>query len=148
MIHSIVLPPLLETLPTAEIDMSMDEAAHRRSLDFHLYAISKTCLQPSMFVSVVPQVLMRIDMCRQGHSPDTPYYPLALLSTLLEMLRHKAELGHQDIPQYLDQLIPHLLGMCIYPTLAFQESTHVMMDPAILETIANLARLVMTHADA
>ncbi|KAF9280491.1 hypothetical protein BGZ68_007203 [Mortierella alpina] len=148
MIHSIVLPPLLETLPTAEIDMSMDEAAHRRSLDFHLYAISKTCLQPSMFVSVVPQVLMRIDMCRQGHSPDTPYYPLALLSTLLEMLRHKAALGHQDIPQYLDQLIPHLLGMCIYPTLAFQESTHVMMDPAILETIANLARLVMTHADA
>ncbi|KAF9575723.1 Leukotriene A-4 hydrolase [Mortierella alpina] len=147
MIHSIALPPLLETLPTSEIDMSMDEAAHRRSLDFHLYAISKTCLQPSMFVSVVPQVLMRIDMCCHGHSPDTPYYPLALLSTLLEMLRHKAALGHQDIPQYLDQLIPHLLGMCIYPTLAFHETTHVMMDPAILETIANLARLVMTHAD-
>ncbi|KAF9933574.1 hypothetical protein BGZ67_004202 [Mortierella alpina] len=147
MIHSIALPPLLETLPTAEIDMSMDEAAHRRSLDFHLYAISKICLQPSMFVSVVPQVLMRIDVCCQGHPPDTPYYPLALLSTLLEMLRHKAALGHQDIPQYLDQLIPHLLGMCIYPTLAFHETTHVMMDPAILETIANLARLVMTHAD-
>ncbi|KAF9959235.1 hypothetical protein BGZ72_010073 [Mortierella alpina] len=147
MIHSIALSPLLETLPTAEIDMSMDETAHRRSLDFHLYAISKTCLQPSMFASVVPQVLMRIDMSCQGPSHDTPYYPLALLSTLLEMLRHKAALGHQDIPQYLDQLIPHLLGMCIYPTLAFHETTHVMKDPAILETIANLARLVMTHAD-
>ncbi|KAG0203039.1 hypothetical protein BGX28_004565 [Mortierella sp. GBA30] len=149
---------LRQLLPDAESVCAVKQLARvllqdpspevQRNLDFYLYAISKTGLHPTMFVNIVPQMLMRIDMCCHGHhSLDTPYYPLALLNTLLEMLQHKATFGHQDIPQYLDQLIPHLLGMCIYPTLTFHGTAHVMKDPAILETIADLARLVVTHAD-
>src|SRR5690554_1144749 len=106
-IQSTALPPVLETFSSYGDDM--DEA---RS-EFNLHTISKLALEPSLFAIIVPQVLTRIDKCCHNHPPSTPY-PLALLTTLLGMLRCKADLGHHDIPQYLDQLVPHLLGMCIY----------------------------------
>ncbi|KAF9179450.1 hypothetical protein BGZ51_006913 [Haplosporangium sp. Z 767] len=139
-IQSTALPPVLETFSSYGDDM--DEAKS----EFNLHTISKLALEPSLFAIIVPQVLTRIDKCCHSHLPSTPY-PLALLTALLGMLRCKADLGHHDIPQYLDQLVPHLLGMCIYPTIAFHDSAHVMKDPAVLEVVADITRLVMIHAD-
>ncbi|KAF9953728.1 hypothetical protein BGZ65_004497, partial [Modicella reniformis] len=146
-VRSMALPAFFEMLPTSQNDMDVDTVVQRRSPEFILNAVTKIGLEPTLFAEIVPQILEKVDIVSKELSSSSARYPINLLTTLLVLLRAKAEKGHSDLPQYLDQLAPRLLGMCVFPTVTVDDADHVMRNSEILEVVAGIARIIMIHVD-
>ncbi|KAF9182984.1 hypothetical protein BGZ51_004321 [Haplosporangium sp. Z 767] len=147
-VRSMALPALFEMLPTSQSDMDVDTVVQKKSPEYILNAITKIGLEASLFADIVPQILEKLDLATNDFNSANATYPIALLTTLLVLLRSKAECGHTDLPQYLDSLVPHLIGMCIYPTVSQDDADNVMKNPEILDVVAGITRIVMIHVDA
>ncbi|KAF9359838.1 hypothetical protein BGX26_011306 [Mortierella sp. AD094] len=146
-IRSMALPALFEMLPSSQSDMEVDTVIQKKSPEYILNAVTKIGLEPTLFADIVPHILEKIDLVSSdSHSPSATY-SISLLTTLLVLLRAKAELKHSDIPQYLDQLVPRLLGMCIFPTVSADDADHIMKKPEILDIVAGITRILMIHVD-
>ncbi|KAG0328198.1 hypothetical protein BGZ99_005864 [Dissophora globulifera] len=146
-VRSIALPAFLETLPTSQSDMDVDTVVQKKSPEYILNAITKIGEEPSLFAEVVPQILEKIGLVSQEFSSTNATYPISLLTTLLVLLRAKASQGHTDFPQYLNQLVPHLIGMSVLPTVGADDADHIMKNPEILEVVAGITRIIMIHVD-
>ncbi|KAF8933133.1 Dos2-interacting transcription regulator of RNA-Pol-II-domain-containing protein [Dissophora ornata] len=146
-VRSMALPAFFKMLPTSQNDMEVDTVVQRKSPEYILNAVTKIGLEPSLFADIVPQILEKINLVSQEFDSSNATYPLSLLTTLLVLLRAKAELGHSDLPQYLDQLAPRLIGMCILPTVSAEDIDHVMKSSEILEVVAGITRVIMIHVD-
>ncbi|KAG0210627.1 hypothetical protein BGX28_009152 [Mortierella sp. GBA30] len=146
-IRSMALPALFETLPTSQNDMDVDTVVQKKSPEYILNAVTKIGLEPSLFADVVPPILEKIDLVSSDLNSSNATYPIALLTTLLVLVRSKAERGHSDLPQYLDNLVPRLIGMCVYPTVSQDDADNVMKNPEILDVVAGITRVVMTHVE-
>ncbi|KAF9116754.1 hypothetical protein BGX27_011068 [Mortierella sp. AM989] len=147
-IRSMALPALFEMLPSSQSDMDVDTVTQKKSPEYILNAITKIGLEPTLFADIVPHILEKIDLVSNDSYGSNTTYPISLLTTLLVLLRAKAELKHSDIPQYLDQLVPRLLGMCIFPTVSADDSDHVMKNSEVLDVISGITRILMIHVDA
>ncbi|KAF9315046.1 hypothetical protein BG003_003547 [Podila horticola] len=147
-VRSMALPAFFEMLPTSQNDMEVDSVIQKKSPEYILNAVTKIGLEPTLFADIVPQILEKIDLVSTDFTGASSTYPVALLTTLLVVLRAKAELGHTDLAQYLDNLVPRLLAMCIYPTLSANDADHIMKNPEILDVVAGITRVVMIHVDA
>ncbi|KAG0233463.1 hypothetical protein BGW42_007420 [Actinomortierella wolfii] len=147
-IGAMALPELFEQLPDTQSEMEIDTVIPRRTPQYILNAVTKVALEPSLFSAVVPQVLDKLGKIARDEGTVDPAYPIALLTTLLDLLRAKAELKHEDLPKYLDYLVPHLLGMCIFPTVTEQDGPNVMKNQGILEVVGGITRVIMIHVDA
>lgn len=147
-VRNMALPAFFEMLPTSQNDMEVDTVIQKKSPEYILNAVTKIGLEPTLFADIVPQILEKIDLVSTDFTGASSTYPVALLTTLLVVLRAKAELGHTDLAQYLDNLVPRLLAMCIYPTLAANDADHIMKNPEILDVVAGITRVVMIHVDA
>ncbi|KAF9215555.1 hypothetical protein BGZ59_001005 [Podila verticillata] len=147
-VRNMALPAFFEMLPTSQNDMEVDTVIQKKSPEYILNAVTKIGLEPTLFADIVPQILEKIDLVSTNFTGASSTYPVALLTTLLVVLRAKAELGHTDLAQYLDNLVPRLLAMCIYPTLAANDADHIMKNPEILDVVAGITRVVMIHVDA
>ncbi|KAG0348406.1 hypothetical protein BG004_005247 [Podila humilis] len=146
-VRTMALPAFFEMLPTSQNDMDVDTVVQKKSPEYILNAVTKIGLERTLFADVVPHILEKIDLVSTEFSGTSTTYPIALLTTLLAILRAKAELGHSDLAQYLDNLVPRLLSMCIYPTVSINDADHVMRNPEILDVVAGITRVVMTHVD-
>ncbi|KAI7830250.1 Dos2-interacting transcription regulator of RNA-Pol-II-domain-containing protein, partial [Gamsiella multidivaricata] len=147
-VRSMALPALFEMLPTSQNDMDVDTVVQKKSPEYILNAITKIGLEPALFADIVPQILEKIDLVSRDLSSSSPTYPLSLLTALLVLLRTKAEKGHIDLPQYLYQLVPQLIGMCIFPTVSADDADHIMKNSEIQETVAGITRVIMIHVDS
>ncbi|KAG0085141.1 hypothetical protein BGZ93_000833, partial [Podila epicladia] len=147
-VRNMALPAFFEMLPTSQNDMDVDTIIQKKSPEYILNAVTKIGLEPTLFADIVPQILEKIDLVSTDFTGTSSTYPVALLTTLLVVLRAKAELGHTDLAQYLDNLVPRLLAMCIYPTLTANDADHIMKNPEILDVVAGITRVVMIHVDA
>ena len=147
-IRSIALPALFEMLPTTQNDMDVDTVVQKKSPEYILNAVTKIGLEPTLFADVVPPILEKIEVVSTEFNSSSATYPIALLTTLLVLVRSKAERKHSDLPQYLDSLVPRLIGMCIYPTVSLDDADNVMKNPEILNVVAGITRVIMTHVDA
>ncbi|KAG0363397.1 hypothetical protein BG005_000651 [Podila minutissima] len=147
-VRNMALPAFFEMLPTSQNDMEVDTVIQKKSPEYILNAVTKIGLEPTLFADIVPQILEKIDLVSTDFTGASSTYPVALLTTLLVVLRAKAELGHTDLAQYLDNLVPRLLAMCIYPTLTANDADHIMKNPEILDVVAGITRVVMIHVDA
>ncbi|KAF9334528.1 hypothetical protein BG006_001993 [Podila minutissima] len=147
-VRNMALPAFFEMLPTSQNDMEVDTVIQKKSPEYILNAVTKIGLEPTLFADIVPQILEKIDLVSTDFTGASSTYPVALLTTLLVVLRAKAELGHTDLAQYLDNLVPRLLAMCIYPTLTTNDADHIMKNPEILDVVAGITRVVMIHVDA
>ncbi|KAF9973632.1 hypothetical protein BGZ73_003128 [Actinomortierella ambigua] len=151
-VGAMALPELFEQLPNTPGEMEIDTVIPRRSPQYILNAVTKIALEPSLFAAVVPQVLEKLGKLARSESAQEqqvvePAYPIALLTSLLDLLRAKAELKHDDLPKYLDYLVPHLLGMCIFPTVTEHDGPNVMKYRGILEVVGGITRVIMIHVD-
>ncbi|KAG0260460.1 hypothetical protein DFQ27_003517 [Actinomortierella ambigua] len=155
-VGAMALPELFEQLPDTPSEMEIDTVIPRRTPQYILNAVTKIALEPSLFAAVVPQVLEKLGkLARSGSNGNgdgddgvvDPAYPIALLTSLLDLLRAKAELKHEDLPKYLDYLVPHLLGMCIFPTVTERDGPNVMKSHGILEVVGGITRVIMIHVD-
>ncbi|KAG0005423.1 hypothetical protein BGZ79_004840 [Entomortierella chlamydospora] len=147
-IRTMALPPLFEMLPSSQSDMEVDTVIQKKSPEYILNAVTKIGLEPTLFADIVPHILEKVDLVSSDPHSSSATYPISLLTTLLVLLRKKAELKHSDIPQYLDQLVPRLLGMCIFPTVCADDADHIMKKPEILDVVARITRILMIHVDA
>ncbi|KAF9960367.1 hypothetical protein BGZ72_007172 [Mortierella alpina] len=147
-IRSMALPALFEMLPTTQNDMDVDTVVQKKSPEYILNAVTKIGLEPTLFADVVPPILEKIEIVSSEFNSSSATYPIALLTTLLVLVRSKAERKHSDLPQYLDSLVPRLVGMCIYPTVSSDDADNVMKNPEILNVVAGITRVIMTHVDA
>ncbi|KAF9984837.1 hypothetical protein BGZ75_003593 [Mortierella antarctica] len=147
-IRSMALPALFEMLPTTQNDMDVDTVVQKKSPEYILNAVTKIGLEPTLFADVVPPILEKIEVVSSEFNSSSATYPIALLTTLLVLVRSKAERKHSDLPQYLDSLVPRLIGMCIYPTVSSDDADNVMKNSEILNVVAGITRVIMTHVDA
>ncbi|KAG9326737.1 hypothetical protein KVV02_008627 [Mortierella alpina] len=147
-IRSMALPALFEMLPTTQNDMDVDTVVQKKSPEYILNAVTKIGLEPTLFADVVPPILEKIEVVSSEFNSSNATYPIALLTTLLVLVRSKAERKHSDLPQYLDSLVPRLIGMCIYPTVSSDDADNVMKNSEILNVVAGITRVIMTHVDA
>ncbi|GJJ69980.1 DNA repair/transcription protein MET18/MMS19 [Entomortierella parvispora] len=146
-VRSMALPAFFEMLPTTQNDMEVDTVVQRKSPEYILNAVTKIGMEPTLFADVVPQVLEKIDQVSADFNGSSTTYPIALLTTLLVLLRSKAERKHADLPQYLSNLVPQLIGKCIAPTLTQDDADHIMKNAEILEVVAGITRVVMVHVE-
>ncbi|KAH7056582.1 Dos2-interacting transcription regulator of RNA-Pol-II-domain-containing protein [Linnemannia elongata] len=146
-VRSMALPSFFEMLPTSQNDMEVDTVVQKKSPEYILNAVTKIGAEPTLFADVVPQILEKLDLVANDFSSTHATYPIALLTTLLVLLRSKATQGHSDLPQYLDNLVPRLIGLCIYPTVSLDDGDSVMKNSEILEVVAGITRVVMIHVD-
>ena len=146
-VRSMALPSFFEMLPTSQNDMDVDTVVQKKSPEYILNAVTKIGAEPTLFADVVPQILEKLDLVAHDFSSTHATYPIALLTTLLVLLRSKASQGHSDLPQYLDNLVPRLIGLCIYPTVSLDDGDSVMKNSEILEVVAGITRVVMIHVD-
>ncbi|KAF9913342.1 hypothetical protein EC991_000104 [Linnemannia zychae] len=147
-VRSMALPSFFEVLPTSQNDMDVDTVVQRKSPEYILNAVTKIGSEPTLFADIVPQILEKLDLVANDFSSTHATYPIALLTTLLVLLRSKAAQGHSDLPQYLDNLVPRLIGLCIYPTVSADDGDSVMKNAEILDVVAGITRVVMIHVDA
>jgi len=127
--------------------MDVDTVVQKKSPEYILNAITKIGSEPTLFADIVPQILEKLDLVANDFSSAHATYPIALLTALLVLLRSKASHGHSDLPQYLDSLVPRLIGLCIYPTVSAGGGDSVMKNAEILEVVAGITRVVMVHVD-
>ena len=146
-VRSMALPAFFEMLPTTQNDMELDTVVQRKSPEYILNAVTKIGMEPTLFADIVPQVLEKIDQVSADFNGSSTTYPIALLTTLLVLLRSKAERKHADLSQYLSNLVPHLIGKCISPTLTQDDADHIMKNAEILEVVAGITRVVMVHVE-
>ncbi|KAG0281713.1 hypothetical protein BGZ95_000053 [Linnemannia exigua] len=146
-VRSMALPSFFEMLPTSQNDMDVDTVVQRKSPEYILNAITKIGSEPTLFADIVPQILEKLDLVANDFSSSHATYPIALLTTLLVLLRSKASQGHSDLPQYLDNLVPRLIGLCIYPTVSANDGDSVMKNAEIIDVVAGITRVVMIHVD-
>ncbi|KAI1316679.1 hypothetical protein EDD11_009635 [Mortierella claussenii] len=146
-VRSMALPALFEMLPTSQNDMDVDTVVQKKSPEYILNAVTKIGLEPTLFADVVPQILEKIELVSQDFGSASAAYPTSLLTTLLVLLRSKAEHGHADLPQYLNQLVPRLMGMCVFPTVTVDDADNVMKNAEILDVIAGITRVIMIHVE-
>ncbi|KAF9435406.1 hypothetical protein BGZ76_006356, partial [Entomortierella beljakovae] len=147
-IRSMALPAFFEMLPTSQDDMDIDTVVKKKSPEYILNAITKVGLEPSLFRDIVPHILEKVDLVSKDFQGSNTTYHINLLVTLLNLLLEKAERKHSDLPQYLDQLVPRLLGMCIFPTVTAENANNIMGSSEILDVVAGITRIIMIHVDA
>ncbi|KAF9903591.1 hypothetical protein BX616_001587, partial [Lobosporangium transversale] len=147
-VRSIALPAFFEMLPTSQNDMDVDTIIQKKSPEYILSAVTKIGQEPTLFADVVPQILEKIELILRDFAGANTTYPISLLTTLLTLLRAKAENDHSDLPQYLNQLVPHLIGMCVLPTVSSDDGNHIMKNAEILDVVAGITRVIMIRVDA
>ncbi|KAF8982331.1 hypothetical protein BGZ46_001445 [Entomortierella lignicola] len=147
-IRSQALPALFEMLPSSQGDMEVDTVIQKKSPEYILNVLTKIGLEPTLFAEIVPHILEKIDLISSDTNSSNATYSISLLTTLLVLLRAKAERKHSDITQYLDKLVPRLLSMCIFPTVTINDDDHIMKKPEVLDVVAGITRILMIHVEA
>ncbi|OAD79724.1 hypothetical protein PHYBLDRAFT_179221 [Phycomyces blakesleeanus NRRL 1555(-)] len=133
------IPALIKQLP--------DTATQQSTIGYHqtLYTLRMLSPEPLIFKSTVSVLIKKFDdVCEK----DTDVaYPHAILATLLEILKSKAESGHKDIGSYIDIFNSTLVTKAIEASLDSKRSQTILSE-RILETIALILINVFHELDS
>lgn len=152
-IARMTLPLLFSTLPDhAPVRGDVEgRENYRRGLS----ALSHLCDQPDLFETLVVRLSVRLSFL---YAPTTvpedtepsAAYAHALLSTLADVLARKVESGDQDVPKYVDRLVPRLFNLTTYGVLLSPGGPGVtgVADPRIVGVSARLVNLVVQSLSA
>jgi DNA repair/transcription protein MET18/MMS19 len=70
-------------------------------------------------------------------------YAHAILTALANTLRTKVDLGHTDVPKYIDRLVSRLYNLFIYSALLSTEYRTAATDPRVIDVAAHIITLVV-----
>lgn len=145
-----------------------DRVRYRRILS----SLSVLCVQPPLFEILVIRITAKLDLiCTAGQDarPAAPVdgagadaaaiedtsmvdqttreceavYAFALLSCLLNVLRTKQDLGHLDIPRYIDELVPRLFTIFVLAALSQKSEQEIASDPRLVVVASRVVETVV-----
>lgn len=149
------LPLLFSALP----DQAPPRSAEAERLKYWttLAFLKRLCTQAALFEMLDVRLLAKLDLiCRPrsetasepvDHEP-TAAYAHSVLRTLADALAKKVELGHPDVPKYVDHLLPKLYNLHIYSALVSDGDYLVATDPRLVSVSAEIISLVLQTASA
>lgn len=168
-LEEITLPLLFSKLPDKPptLEGEEDRIRYRRILS----SLSVLCVQPPLFEILVVRITAKLDLlCTAGQdavpadalvSPGTDgavedtsmvdqttreceaVYAFALLSCLLNVLRTKQDLGHLDIPKYIDELVPRLFTIFVLAALSRKSEQEIASDPRLVVVASRVVETVV-----
>ncbi|KAG8771304.1 hypothetical protein FRC12_003699 [Ceratobasidium sp. 428] len=148
-IEDTTLPMLFAALPDHAPARDADE--ERAKYWAVLSALSALSAPPTLFEVLVIRLSTKLDIMCASTPTDRESeaaYALALLNTLSNVLLRKVELGHADIPKYLDRLLPSLFKVTIKAATAADPTNEVATHPNLLPVIATIITLVVRPSPA
>lgn len=138
------LPLLLSSLPdqAPSRDAILDRAKYQRALS----ALTKLCLQPDLFETLVIRLTTKLDfICVPATSPSSETdtepsiaYAHSIITALSNTLASKVDMGHVDIPKYIDRLVPRLYNLFIYSAVVPGGEHMVASDPRLVVVAAKI----------
>jgi DNA repair/transcription protein MET18/MMS19 len=116
-----------------------------------LSALSKLCIQQELFETLVIRLSTKLDLIcipvvPTAHDWDlepSAAYAHAMLTALTNTLRTKVDLGHTDVPKYIDRLVSRLYNLFIYSALLSTEYRTAATDPRVIDIAAQIITLVV-----
>ncbi|KAL1925687.1 uncharacterized protein VTP21DRAFT_570 [Calcarisporiella thermophila] len=140
-ILDVAMPTLISGLP----DTADEAAGNQDSYTDILKAISELAIDPILFDATAPQLLRKLNGA--GDSFDASY-PCALLDCLLSLLLTKSLKKHTDIGRFINIFVPHLIALCVKPTIQQEESAaSAMTDKDVLNRVARIIAITMRNLD-
>ncbi|KAI0035332.1 ARM repeat-containing protein [Vararia minispora EC-137] len=148
-VSSTTLPLLFSLLPDRA--PSRGDAASREKSWSVLNSLSRLCIQPVLFETLVIRLSTKLNLLCDPLSPPTDddvepsaAYAHAILSTLATVLEKKVSRGDSDVAKYIDRLVSGLvvlfLGGAVSPkdpsTLPIADSRLVIVAARIVNLIA------------
>ncbi|KAF8517882.1 ARM repeat-containing protein [Hysterangium stoloniferum] len=152
-IEETTLPLLFGTLPDSapSRDAYAEHAQYRRVLS----SLTSLCTTPAFFETLVVRLSTKLDLiCTAPLSPivdreANAAYVHAILSSLSKVLSRKVELGHSDIPKYLDRLVPRLYGLFIDAALSSDKGNEtVAIHPRLIHIGSRVIQQIIQTASA
>lgn len=145
------LPLLFSSLPNhAPGRTAVAERSRYRQI---LTALSKLCVQPELFETLVIRLSTKLDLLcvttkvsLAKHDPDpepTAAYAHSILTALANTLQTKVDLKHTDIPKYIDRLVPRLYNLFIYASLLSADDVSAAKDHRVIGVAARIITLVV-----
>ena len=145
------LPLLFSSLPdkAPARTATTDRAKYWRILS----ALSKLCIQQELFEILVIRLSTKLDLVcmpaissTEAHNWDfepSAAYAHAILTALANTLRTKVDLGHTDVPKYIDRLVSRLYNLFTYSALLPIDHNTAATDPRVIGITAQIITLVV-----
>jgi DNA repair/transcription protein MET18/MMS19 len=70
-------------------------------------------------------------------------YAYSIMTTVANTLLSKVDLGHVDIPKYIDRLVPRLFNLFIYAAVIPDGDYTVTSDPRLVVVASKIVTLVV-----
>ncbi|PFH51873.1 hypothetical protein AMATHDRAFT_74737 [Amanita thiersii Skay4041] len=148
LIEESTLPILFSALPddAPTRDANVERAKCWRILN----TLSKLCLQPDLFETLVVRLLTKLDFVCVPRSdamlmdiePNSAYAH-AILKTISRTLSSKVEKGHADIQKHINRFIPQLCNLLIYSALVSDEQEMPAADHRVVGAAAEVVSIVV-----
>jgi DNA repair/transcription protein MET18/MMS19 len=145
------LPLLFSSLPDKAPPRAAtsDRAMYWRILS----ALGELCIQQELFETLVIRLSTKLDLVcvpltssvkkRDLDFEPSAAYAHAILTILANSLRKKVDLGHTDVPKYIDRLVSRLYNLFIYSALLSTEDSMAATDLRVVSITAQIITLVV-----
>ncbi|KAI9028306.1 Dos2-interacting transcription regulator of RNA-Pol-II-domain-containing protein [Phycomyces nitens] len=138
------IPALIKQLP--------ESSSQQVTIGYHqtLYTLRMLSPEPLIFKTALSMLVKKFDdVCEKGKFRDNTddAYPRAILVTLLEIIKTKAESGHKDIGGYIEFFNSTLVTKAIEASLDPKRSQTILSE-RIMETTALILVNVFHELDA
>lgn len=137
---------------------SRDAQSKRMEYWRALCALSKLCVQPTLFETLVIRLIAKLELlcslpmspgistggrARNEEAESSAAYAHALLLTLANTLSAKVTKARPDpdLPKYVDQLLPHLFRLFLQAAVASEPQ--IMEDQRLLRVGARIVKLMV-----
>jgi DNA repair/transcription protein MET18/MMS19 len=137
-IESITLPLFFHDLPDNAPD-SDDDAPRDRYREI-LAALTRLCIQPALFETLIVRILSKVGSLVESTDIDVECqtaYIWDLLSCLSNVIVAKAERKHVDLVKHFDRIMPRLSELLIRPAVTSQGPTP-FTHPRLIGKVAEL----------
>jgi DNA repair/transcription protein MET18/MMS19 len=128
-------------------DATLGRAKYRRALS----ALTKLCLQPDLFETLIVRLTTKLDFICVPTIPPSPEtdiepsvaYAYSIMTTIANALASKVDLGHVDIPKYIDRLVPRLFNLFIYSAVISGADCMVASDSRLVVVASKIIAFVV-----
>ena len=143
-----ILPFLFSSLP----DRAPPRMASTQRLQYwrNLSALSKLCVQPELFETMVERLLIKLDLICMPKSmtvvadsePElAAAYAHSILIAFVIALETKVKLKHLDIPKYIDRLVFPLFNFFVYSSIGPENM--VATNSRVIKAAGRIVTLVV-----
>jgi len=150
LVEETTLPLLFSSLP--DIAPSTEAYAEHAQYRRILFNLSTLCVPPPLFETFVIRLSTKLDLiCASTTTSSSEQemnaaYSYFILSSLSNVLTKKVEIGHADIPKYLDRLVPRLYNLFLHAAIRGEQgdtATGVASNPRLIQAGAKVVQQIM-----